>query len=378
MKSACIIARFPAPKSPQFTAPAPPEICAPGETPAGTRAPNSNAENRADERAFFHQCADERALERALHERLGRRYDDRSARNRKRARANVWRRDAAPRRSELRARTRCCGTEKRAKNKTVTIYPVGRGDERQTLAWVFAGKQSLNAEILRDGLAWWDARQASGEAKLKTLMNQARAAHRGLWSENDPIAPWAFVAEEDYEPLDIALQKNAATFPLLKPTIGKDGKPTFANLTLNAHPVKYATRRYDGFRFKAPADNARDFVWAFVEPPSFTGWYVVARRGDMKRFTLFFPHQRTEFGGLEALLPRDSKTLTLQHLSGDSMTPGAEYIVWFSFDDDKPVTISLAFTFADVDKSISDSYGGSTDSGTLQNNIIKALGLTAK
>jgi len=50
---------------------------------------------------------------------------------------------------------------------------------------------NLNHELLRAGLAWW-YRQYSSDRELAGLEAQARAEHRGLWSDASPIPPWEY------------------------------------------------------------------------------------------------------------------------------------------------------------------------------------------
>jgi micrococcal nuclease len=52
--------------------------------------------------------------------------------------------------------------------------------------------RNLNRELVRVGLAWWYQRYARHEAVLADLEAEARAAHRGLWADKDPIPPWEF------------------------------------------------------------------------------------------------------------------------------------------------------------------------------------------
>ena len=50
--------------------------------------------------------------------------------------------------------------------------------------------RDLNHELVAAGLAWWYRKYAPDDRTLMELESQARAAHRGLWSDPDPIAPW--------------------------------------------------------------------------------------------------------------------------------------------------------------------------------------------
>lgn len=51
--------------------------------------------------------------------------------------------------------------------------------------------RSLNRELIKAGLAWWYYRYSSDES-LNQLQTQAKHAKLGLWSSDNPIAPWDF------------------------------------------------------------------------------------------------------------------------------------------------------------------------------------------
>jgi micrococcal nuclease len=55
-----------------------------------------------------------------------------------------------------------------------------------------SGGESLNAELVRVGMAWWYRRYAPKDTKLAALEAEARAAKRGLWVDTNPIPPWEF------------------------------------------------------------------------------------------------------------------------------------------------------------------------------------------
>ena len=50
--------------------------------------------------------------------------------------------------------------------------------------------RSLNAELVRAGLAWWYRRYAPDDETLERLEREAREARRGLWGDPEPIPPW--------------------------------------------------------------------------------------------------------------------------------------------------------------------------------------------
>jgi endonuclease YncB( thermonuclease family) len=67
-----------------------------------------------------------------------------------------------------------------------------RGQDRykRTLATVTCAGTDANAEQVRRGYAWTYARFARADSPLFGLQSEARSAHRGLWAEPTPVAPW--------------------------------------------------------------------------------------------------------------------------------------------------------------------------------------------
>ena len=51
----------------------------------------------------------------------------------------------------------------------------------------------VNKELVREGLAWFYPRYCLEQPlcnEMKQLEEMARTAQRGLWKDNDPVAPW--------------------------------------------------------------------------------------------------------------------------------------------------------------------------------------------
>ena len=67
-----------------------------------------------------------------------------------------------------------------------------RGHDRynRTLALVNCGGADANAEQVRRGYAWTFVRYARPDSPLFALESEARTAHRGLWQDPAPVAPW--------------------------------------------------------------------------------------------------------------------------------------------------------------------------------------------
>ena len=83
-------------------------------------------------------------------------------------------------------------TSSLASRKVVTVYSKGTDPYGQVLGWVFVGPQCVNAELVRNGLAWHDKQSAPNEAKLAALEQEARQQSRGLWRDPRAVPPWVF------------------------------------------------------------------------------------------------------------------------------------------------------------------------------------------
>ncbi len=60
----------------------------------------------------------------------------------------------------------------------------------RTLAQVSCAGTDANAEQVRRGYAWIFTRYARADSPLYALQSEARAAHRGLWTDPSPVPPW--------------------------------------------------------------------------------------------------------------------------------------------------------------------------------------------
>jgi endonuclease YncB( thermonuclease family) len=73
--------------------------------------------------------------------------------------------------------------------KVFTAAPLRPGTAQKGIIILDSGL-NLSHELLKAGLAWWDRRAAPGNDSLWKLEREARTEHRGLWEDEDPIAPW--------------------------------------------------------------------------------------------------------------------------------------------------------------------------------------------
>jgi endonuclease YncB( thermonuclease family) len=74
--------------------------------------------------------------------------------------------------------------------KTATLEVRGHDRYHRTLAQVTCAGTDANAEQVRRGYAWIYTRYTRVDSPLYAIQQAARSAHRGLWSEPVPMAPW--------------------------------------------------------------------------------------------------------------------------------------------------------------------------------------------
>ena len=57
---------------------------------------------------------------------------------------------------------------------------------------IFVDGQSLNRELVKAGLAWWNKKYEEYDYDYKRLEEAARAARVGIWEDDDPTPPWTW------------------------------------------------------------------------------------------------------------------------------------------------------------------------------------------
>ncbi|HTV42546.1 MAG TPA: sigma-70 family RNA polymerase sigma factor [Candidatus Sulfotelmatobacter sp.] len=149
------------------------------------------------------------------------------------------------------------------------------------------------------------------------------------------------------------LQKLFFQFPLLTPVTNRAGQPAFETLALT-NPALIGRQEYFGFRFKVPPrTNDENLVWAFVDPDifsTFTGWYILPQTGTMDGFEDYFYRPKNLYHAADFSWPIGGRLLILQTLPGNCLEDGQSYLIWFGFTKKHPNRMSLAFTFADLDR----------------------------
>ena len=75
--------------------------------------------------------------------------------------------------------------------KTVRVRDNGQDRYKRTLGDIFLGDRWINLELVEEGYAW-HYKHYSKDKRLAQAEVEARAAKRGLWSDNNPVPPWEF------------------------------------------------------------------------------------------------------------------------------------------------------------------------------------------
>ena len=84
-------------------------------------------------------------------------------------------------------------TSQRVFGKQVTVKTYGLDQGRRTKGEVILpGGMSLNHELVKAGLAWWNRKSAPHDETLKRLEEEARDKKRGLWADPAPVPPWCY------------------------------------------------------------------------------------------------------------------------------------------------------------------------------------------
>ena len=94
-------------------------------------------------------------------------------------------------------------------DKVVVVEYLGIGQHTVLIGRVLLNGSDINAQMIRDGAAWFDPRYKS---QISDTQNEiyyqselaARNEKRGLWQTGDAVAPWEFVKAQE-------TQKNAAS-----------------------------------------------------------------------------------------------------------------------------------------------------------------------
>ena len=82
-------------------------------------------------------------------------------------------------------------------NRDIVVRALTRDKQGRISAEVLLPNgPNVGRELVKEGLAWWKS-SGSGDLSLGDLEELARAEHRGLWSEPNPVPPWKWKATKN-------------------------------------------------------------------------------------------------------------------------------------------------------------------------------------
>ena len=150
--------------------------------------------------------------------------------------------------------------------KSVLVEYAGIGSDRSLTGRVLLNDADIGAQMIRDGAAWFDPgngnRLSTTDREVYQQSEQAaRNEKRGLWQQENPVAPWEFVKAE-------AMRRNQAAS--LRETVSgvtpkRNGPaPELNNLTLMAGRMNAGPAPSDGY--SAWARSATRKNWSRFQP----------------------------------------------------------------------------------------------------------------
>jgi micrococcal nuclease len=84
--------------------------------------------------------------------------------------------------------------------KQVRILTEGRDRYRRLVGTVYLEtngvEEKVNLSLVEEGMAWWYQEYAPNDSHLAGLQNSAQMERRGIWSDPNPVPPWAYRREK--------------------------------------------------------------------------------------------------------------------------------------------------------------------------------------
>jgi len=156
--------------------------------------------------------------------------------------------------------------------KSVIVEYAGIGSDRSLTGRVLLNDADIGAQMIRDGAAWFDPvngnRLSANDREIYQQSEQAaRNEKRGLWQQENPVAPWEFVKAEAMrlKPAP-SLKENV---PNAKPAHSGPA-PELNNLTLIASHMNTAAAPAEPVTPEMMGNLARSSErknWSVLQPP---------------------------------------------------------------------------------------------------------------
>ena len=187
--------------------------------------------------------------------------------------------------------------------KSVLVEYAGIAPDSSLTGRVLLNDADIGAQMIRDGAAWFDPTYGNRLSPTNREVYQqselaARSEKRGLWQQENPVAPWEFVKAEMMRRTPVASAKE--TTPEAKPK--RSGPvPELNNLTLMMTGMSAAPAQ--------PATSQPNFAWA--------------RSSARKSWSRLQPADEN----FSVNIPEDGERLTTSVPSGDETIAVNTYMV---------------------------------------------------
>ena len=150
--------------------------------------------------------------------------------------------------------------------KSVLVEYAGIGSDSSLTGRVLLNDADIGAQMIRDGVAWFDSvsgnRLSANDREVYQQSEQAaRTEKRGLWQQENPVAPWEFVRAEKMRRNSAASVKEIDTETKPK----RNGPASeLTNLTLLSRGPNSASAPSDSY--SAYARSAARKNWSRFQP----------------------------------------------------------------------------------------------------------------
>ena len=154
-------------------------------------------------------------------------------------------------------------------DKSVVVEYAGIASDSSLTGRVLLNDADIGAQMIRDGAAWFDLRSgdrlsATNKEVYEQSEQAARTEKRGLWQQENPVAPWEFVRAAKMRANAPASAKEIVTET--KPR--RSGPvPELNNLTLMAAKMNAAPPRPSSLEENAWARSSTRKTWSRLQPP---------------------------------------------------------------------------------------------------------------
>ena len=172
-------------------------------------------------------------------------------------------------------------------DKSVLVEYAGIAADKSLNGRVLLGGADVGAQMIRDGVAWVDpgTQHRLTATELEIYQQSERAARderRGLWQQENPLAPWEFLKALAARRTPVATASEVA--PVRKPAPDRM-TPELTSLTLIASrlaasaPPPSRLNSSDAAGFLAPVDGGN---WHLLRPARESFSVLVPEEGELK------------------------------------------------------------------------------------------------